>query len=109
MDDFGIKHFRQDDLKHLLNALKTHYTISIDYTGAHYCGLKIDWNYTKQYGDISMPGYIVKALHKFQHSAPKKPKYAPHTWITPTYGQTLQYAQPKETLPVLNKKDTKRI
>ena len=28
VDDFGIKHFNQDDLDHLLNALKTHYTIS---------------------------------------------------------------------------------
>ena len=28
VDDFSIKHFNKDDLDHLLNALKTHYTIS---------------------------------------------------------------------------------
>ena len=28
VDDFGIKHFNQDYLDHLINALKTHYTIS---------------------------------------------------------------------------------
>ena len=28
VDDFGIKNFNQDDLDHILKALKTHYTIS---------------------------------------------------------------------------------
>ena len=109
VDDFSIKHFNQDYLDHLLNALKTHYTISEDTTGSHYCGLQIDWNYDKKYVDISVPGYIAKALHKFQHPAPKKPQYAPHVWLTPTYGQKVQYALPSETLPVLDKKGTKRV
>ena len=47
VDDFGIKNFNQDDLDHLLNALKTHYTLSEDPTVSHYCGLQIDWNYDK--------------------------------------------------------------
>ena len=42
VDDFGIKHFNQDYLYHLLNVLKTHYKISEDPTGYHYCGLQID-------------------------------------------------------------------
>ena len=109
VDDFGIKHFNQDDLDHLINALKTHYTISEDPTGSHYCGLQIYWNYDKQYVDISMPEYIFKALHKFQHPAPKKPQYALYAWTPPMYGQTLQYTEPPETLPVLDKKGTKRV
>ena len=109
VDDFGIKHFNQDYLDHLLNALKTCYTISEYPTGSHYCGLQIDWNYDKQYVDISMPGYIAKALHKFKHPTPKKPQYAPHAWLTPTYGQKVQYALPPETLTVLDKKGTKRV
>ena len=79
------KNFNQDDIYRLLDALRTHYTISEDPTGSHYCGLQIDWNYYKQYVDISIPGYIAKALQKFQHPTPKKPQYAPHAWITPTY------------------------
>ena len=94
VDDFGIKHSNQDYLDHLLNALKTHYTISEDPTGSHYCGLHIDWNYDKQYVDISMPGYIAKALHKFQHPTPKKLQYALHEWLTRTYVQKVQYAIP---------------
>ena len=35
VDDFGIKNFNQNDLDHLINALKTHYTISEDPTGSH--------------------------------------------------------------------------
>ena len=95
VDDFGIKHFNQDDHDHLLNALKTHYTISEDPTGSHYCGLHIDCNYDKQYLDISMPGYISKALHKFQRPTPKKPQYAPHAWLTPTYGKKLNMHSPQ--------------
>ena len=79
--DFGNTYFTEEDLNHLLNALKTHYIISVDPTGAHYCGLHIDWKYEKQYADISMPGYITKALHKFQHPTPKKLQYVPHSWI----------------------------
>ena len=109
VDDFGIKHFNQDDLDQLLNALKTNYTILEDPTGSHYCGLQIDWNYDKKYVDISMPGYIAKTLHKFQRPTPKKPQYAPHAWINPTYGQTVQYELPPETLPLLDKKGTKRV
>ena len=56
-----------------------------------------------------MPGYVAKALHKFQHPTPKKPQYAPHAWITPTYGQKVQYELPPDTLPVLDKKGTKRV
>ena len=56
-----------------------------------------------------MPGYIVKALHKFQFPAAKKPQYAPYAWIPPKYGQKVQYTLPSETLPVLDKKGTKQV
>ena len=42
VDDFGIKYFNQYDLDHLLNALKTHYTILEYPTGSHNCGLQIN-------------------------------------------------------------------
>ena len=103
------KNFNQDDIYRLLDALRTHYTISEDPIGSHYCGLQIDCNYDKQYVGISMPGYIAKSLHKFQHPTPKKPQYAPHAWLAPTYGQKVQYALPQDTLPVLDGKGTKRV
>ena len=65
VDDFGIKCDNQDDLDHLLNTLQKKYEISIDQPGRNYISLTIEWEYSKGYIDISMPGYIMKALHKF--------------------------------------------
>ena len=102
VDDFGIKHFSTADLDHLLNALRANYNIKVDYTGSNYCGLQIDWNYDKEFVDISIPHFVQKALHKFQHKPPTKPQHAPHAWIPPTYGQKVQYALPLPTLPILD-------
>ena len=56
-----------------------------------------------------MPRSVPKALHKFQHPPPRKPQYAPHAWIPPTYGQKVQHALPPDDLPILDKKGTKRV
>ena len=62
----------------------------------------LDWDYDDNYVDISMPGYIKKVLHKFQHKKPKKPQYAPHTWTAPVYGKQIQYAKDPDTSPLLD-------
>jgi hypothetical protein len=62
VDDFGVKCFPTADADHLLNSLRKHYKISVDWTGANYCGLSIKWNYAKKCVDISMPGYITSTL-----------------------------------------------
>ena len=50
---------------------------------------------------ISIPNYVNKALHKFQHPAPNRAQYAPHQWTRPTYGATKQLATPLDTsLPI---------
>ena len=88
VDDFGIKYFTQQDADHLLNALKGHYKVSTDWTGNHYCGLTLQWNYSDFYVDISIPGYVAKQLNRFQHPKPQKAQYAPHRWSLPSYGQS---------------------
>ena len=45
VDDFGIKYERQEDITHLLNALKTFYNISWDWDGKLHCGLNLEWDY----------------------------------------------------------------
>ena len=37
-----------------------------------------------------MPGYIAKALHKFQHPTPKRSQHAPHNWTVPDYVSIFQ-------------------
>eukprot|EP00957_Ditylum_brightwellii_P048073 3650150-Ditylum_brightwellii.AAC.1 len=64
-----------------------HYEISIDWEGNNYCGLTFKWNYNMGYANVSMPGYIPKALDKFQHPAPTFPQHCPHQWNRPVYGR----------------------
>ena len=45
VDDFGVKFVKQADAQHLIDALKDLYPITVDWTGAKYLGLTLDWNY----------------------------------------------------------------
>ena len=93
VDDFGIKYFTNEDIEHLITTLQEHYIITIDRKGENYCGLHFDWQYDKNYVDVNMPGYIEKALNKYGHTAPKKPRYAPHIWAAKLYGKKPQQGQ----------------
>ena len=42
------------------------------WTGGLYCGIKLKCDYNTQQLDISMPGYVKDALHKFQHPTPQQ-------------------------------------
>jgi hypothetical protein len=108
VDDFGIKYFNKDDIDHLLGTLEKHYTVTTDWTGRNYCGLTIDWEYNKQYVDISMPGYIEKVLHKYQHPKPAKPEYSPHDHVEPIYGAKRQFTTP-DSSAILDLKSIRRI
>jgi hypothetical protein len=92
VDDFGIKYVGKQHADHLLAALNELDAVAMDWTGMLYCGLTIKWNYEQQFVDISMPGYVEAALHKFQHTTPSKPQHAPHCWSQPTYGAKIHYA-----------------
>ena len=53
-----------------MDTLTAEYDLTIDWTGALYCGLALNWQYDKGYVDISMSGYVNWALAKFEHPAP---------------------------------------
>ena len=108
VDDFGVKYFSKDDADHLLNSLRQTYKISVDWTGRNYCGLTMDWNYENGFVDISMPNYVPKALHRFQHPPPSKPQYSPHKWLAPIYGAKQQFAT-SDNSDLLDKKGTQRV
>ena len=109
VDDFGIKYFNNDDIYHLLNALKNHYTVSEDWTGENYCGFKLTWFYKKGYVIAAMPNYIKELLKKLKHTAPLKPVHAPHAWTEPAYGQKIQYTKEADQSPYLDTKGIRRI
>ena len=99
VDDFGIKYERQEDITDLLNALKKIYKISEDWDGKLNCGLNLELYYYKRELLVSIPNYVNKALHKFQHPNPKRAQYAPHQWMRPNYSATKQLATPLDTSP----------
>jgi hypothetical protein len=67
VDNFGIKYVGREHAQHLLDCLETQYTVTTDWTGSKYCGLSLAWEYTLRHVDVSMPGYVERALHRFQH------------------------------------------
>jgi hypothetical protein len=99
VDDFGVQYVGAEHAKHLIAALETDYTVSKYWTGSLYCGITLNWDYTNKHVDLSMPGYIKDALHKFQYPLPKRPQYAPHNWMVPAYGQSIQYALLPDAAP----------
>ena len=78
VDDFGVKYVGKEHADHLLQCLRNHYKeIEIDWADKRFCGIQLNWDYTNRTCDLSMPGYIHEALHKFQHPLPKNHKTAP--------------------------------
>ena len=56
-----------------------------------------------------MPGYIDRALKRFNHPHPKKPQDNPFKYITPEYGTKIQYTPDEDTSAALDKKEKKRV
>jgi hypothetical protein len=102
VDDFGIKYCAETDAQHLLATLAKQYTTKADWTGSLYCGLTLHWNYRDRTCDVSMPGYIERALQRFQHAAPSRPQHSPYPHTKPDYGAKTQYAPEPDTTPKLD-------
>ena len=102
VDDFGIKYTSVDDADFLIQTLQQLYTITIDWSGALYCGLTLSWDYLQRTVDVSMPGYIERALSTFLHVPSARLQHSPHAWIPPSYGATVQYAQHDDISPPLD-------
>jgi hypothetical protein len=109
VDDFGVKYTGREHAEHLMACIRNNYNISSDRNGGAYCGLTLDWDYKKRTVDLSIPGYIKAALHKYQHPAPARPEHAPHTWNPPIYGANTQFVNEETTSPALSDKDVNKL
>ena len=78
IEDFGIKYSSEEQLQHLIDALRMKYTITVDMSGSLYIGVSLKWNYKKREVNCSMPGYYSSILQRFNHPTPIKPQYSPH-------------------------------
>lgn len=102
VDDFGIKYTGKSNAEYLLNVLRCKYSITTDWTGSLYCGMTLKWNYLTHSVDVSMPGYVHKALEQYQHPYPSHPKHEPAPWTAPNYGRSTQMAPAPDTSPQLS-------
>ena len=109
VDDFGVQYVGKESAKHLIDALKTNYDISEDWTGSLYCGISLHWNYTKRYLDTNMPGYTNKNLNKFGHEKPTRKQHTPFVPAPRQYGKEAQKPEPPDTSPPLDDSGKKRI
>ena len=109
VDDFGVKYVNKADADHLIQALCDCYELHIDWTGSLYIGITLNWDYTNRTVELSMPNYVRKARHKFQHTPPSYPQHSPHEWTRPTYGSAIQYAPLPDKQLLISTKETNLI
>jgi hypothetical protein len=92
VDDFFVKYVGNDNANHIITTLKHKYTITIDRTATQYLGLSLLWTFGNTPSvTISMPGYVEKALQRFQHPTPQRSQHSPHPWLKPQYGAKTQF------------------
>ena len=109
VDDFGIKYTDTKDVKHLIHILKENYPIvTVDWSGILYCGITLEWDYIQRTVTLSMPHYLHRVLHKYQHPAPVRPQHAPHPWRPIQYGQQPK-AIPNDASQTVDSKTKKKF
>jgi hypothetical protein len=94
VDDFLVKYKDTTAAQHLISALQELYEITVDTAPIQkYVGITIDYKPDKQYIDLSMPGYVKKALVRFGKTAVRGVN-SPMTYIPPNYGAKTQTLKP---------------
>jgi len=96
VDDFAIKYVDRIHTEHHLSTLRSLYNITTDWTASTYCGITLKWDYTARTVDLSMPGYIEKALETCLDERPERPQHAQHAWTAPSYGSKVQLTPPAD-------------
>ncbi len=109
VDDFGVKYVGKEHAEHLIETLQSVYKITIDWTGTKYCGLTLVWDYKARLCYMSMPGYVEKALTRFQIEVPKRPQHSPYAWTAPNYGTAVQYTEDQDTTDPLDAPGIQRL
>ena len=109
VDNFGIKYTSKKNALHLLNYLRQLYILTTDWKGELYVELTLRWDYVNRIVDLSMPGYVERALQQFCPPARSKPHHSHYQWNPPTYGAKLQIASVLETSNLLDEGGIKRL
>jgi hypothetical protein len=100
VNNFGIKVTAIANFNHLKMALKENYKVAVDWTGLLFCGIKLTLDYKQCHVECSMPGYINKALKKYQHPTPTAPQDAPYAVAPIQYDTKLHQVKTDTTSPL---------
>ena len=65
VDDFGVKYYNIADIYYLKNTIESQYTCKIDWEEKNFLGYTLDWQYTKDYIDLTIPDYIRYVLKNY--------------------------------------------
>ena len=109
VDDFGVKYVGEEHKQHLLACLKKNYEITVEDEGTRYLGMTLEWDYINRKVHLTMPGYVPKALKRFNHTAPNRPQNQPYPHVPPNYGAKKQYAKGADESPLLDKNGKKFV
>jgi Reverse transcriptase (RNA-dependent DNA polymerase) len=109
VDDFLIKFKQRSAAEHLLSALRELYTITTDFSARQkYVGITLDHNKKKRYIDMSIPGYVEKAIQRFQRTNLKGAD-SPIIYVPPNYGKHQQEAPMVEPAVPLTAAETHEL
>jgi hypothetical protein len=94
VDDFGVKYFSTADADHLLNSLRQHYKISVDWAGTP--PTTEDFLSSGITRKNMLTSRCLDTLHplgnvSLQHPKPARPQHAPHQWTQPAYGRNYNW------------------
>jgi hypothetical protein len=107
--NFGIKYTNLNNAVRLLTDLEEMYTVTTDWTGSLYLAMTLNWDYIHSTVDICMPGYVAKALERFQHTPTRRAEHSSHAWSTPVYGTHPQLTSPVDDTALLPQSALTRI
>jgi hypothetical protein len=109
VDDFAVKYVKREDADHLIDTIRKYYPMTVDEEATKYIGLTTHWDYIKRQAHIHMPGYIDKALVRFNHEKATTIQNSPYPHVSSNYGAKIQYVEDEIDSPTLSKMDTKYI
>ena len=74
VDNFGVKYLGKEHALHLKASPEDKYKDTTEWEGKLYIGISLQWDYKKGTVQLSMPGYIITALHSFHQRNRNDPK-----------------------------------
>jgi hypothetical protein len=109
VDNFRVKYVNSDDVQHIIASIKNNYSLTKDWTGDLYCGIKLEWEYVNPTVDTLILGYVKKKLQEYGHIKPKKLQTCPYSPEPKKFGTEAQAPLPPDTSPKLEAKGIKHV